>query len=221
MMTISAIAIKGFLLSLSLCLDIGIVNTALINTSVHGGARPAFLLGLGSCLGDLVYAAICVLGLALVFDILAVRWAVWIGGGIVLTWLCLQMSRTTIREWRTRHAIRQHSDDGVVDPERSLQHQFLRGIAMALASPSSIVWFAAVGGSVIARSTDGHAMSNIVFLVGFFAGGLAWSLALVILASAGGRLAGDRLKLYCSAVSALLFAYFAFDVVLGGFHTLL
>ena len=56
--------VTGFLLSLSLSLDLGTVNVAMVRTALQHGARPSFLLGLGSCLGDLAYALISLLALA-------------------------------------------------------------------------------------------------------------------------------------------------------------
>ena len=52
----------GFFLSLSLCLDIGLVNVAIISLTLSHGFRPGFWLGLGSCFGDLVYAALAMAG---------------------------------------------------------------------------------------------------------------------------------------------------------------
>ncbi len=39
----------GFFLSLSLCLDIGLVNVAMISLTLTHGFKPGFWLGLGSC----------------------------------------------------------------------------------------------------------------------------------------------------------------------------
>ena len=58
----------GFFLSLSLCLDIGLVNVAIISLTLSHGFRPGFWLGLGSCFGDLIYAA---LALAVPYAVLA------------------------------------------------------------------------------------------------------------------------------------------------------
>lgn len=54
----------GFFLSLSLCLDIGLVNVAMLSLTLSHGFRPGFWLGLGSCVGDLVYAALALGGMA-------------------------------------------------------------------------------------------------------------------------------------------------------------
>ncbi len=46
----------GFLLSLSLCADLGVVNVAMVRAGLTHGMRAALVLGLGSCVGDMLYA---------------------------------------------------------------------------------------------------------------------------------------------------------------------
>jgi L-lysine exporter family protein LysE/ArgO len=214
-----AIATKGFLLSISLCLDIGIVNAALINTGLRKGLRPALLMGLGSCFGDLFYALLSLLGMSLLFGFTPVRWVMWLGGGTVLLWLAWKMACAA---WREFHQPSSHTGAGRDDASvRSSQAEFWRGLLMALASPSSLLWFAAVGGSIIAQSTDGSSLSASIFLSGFFLGGLVWSSFLAWLASHGQKLVGHRLLLYCNAASAALFAYLALGVIINGYQTLL
>ncbi len=215
-----AIATKGFLLSVSLCLDIGIVNAALINTGLRKGLRPALMMGLGSCFGDLFYALLSLLGMSLLFGFTPVRWVMWLGGGSVLLWLSWKMARSAWQEFY--HPTTKDSGNGTDDgQQRSTAAEFWRGLLMALASPSSLLWFAAVGGSIIAQSTDGSSLAASVFLSGFFLGGLAWSSFLAWLASHGQKLVGHRLLLYCNAASAALFAYLALGVIVHGYQTLL
>lgn len=215
-----AIATKGFLLSVSLCLDIGIVNAALINTGLRRGLRPALMMGLGSCFGDLFYALLSLLGMSLLFGFTPVRWVMWLGGGSVLLWLTWKMARSAWHEFH--HPTTKDSSNGTDDEQRrSTAAEFWRGLLMALASPSSLLWFAAVGGSIIAQSTDGSSLAASVFLGGFFLGGLAWSSFLAWLASHGQKLVGHRLLLYCNAASAALFAYLALGVIVHGYQTLL
>jgi len=213
------IATKGFLLSVSLCLDIGIVNAALINTGLRKGLRPALLMGLGSCFGDLFYALLSLLGMSLLFSFTPVRWIMWLGGGAVLSWLAWKMFRSAWMEFH--HPTRHHAGPTDEEQPRGSSAEFWRGLLMALASPSSLLWFAAVGGSIIAQSTDGSAQAAGIFLSGFFLGGLAWSSFLAWLASHGQKLVGHRLLLYCNAASAALFAYLAIGVIMHGYQTLL
>jgi L-lysine exporter family protein LysE/ArgO len=209
--------ISGFLLSLSLCLDIGIVNVALINTAIRAGRQPAFMLGLGSCFGDLFYAVLSVLGIGLLLDYLAVRWLLWLGGGAVLLYLSWNAARSALHASSPAEilpaALRQRDAD--------LRQQFWRGLALALASPSAILWFAAVGGSVIARSGAATPLDLAALLGGFFCAGMAWSGFIAALAAHGGHIIGSRLRQYCYSVSALLFLYFAVRVIWDGYRQLL
>ncbi|MCW3480661.1 LysE family translocator [Neisseriaceae bacterium JH1-16] len=215
-----AVVLKGFLLSLSLCLDLGMVNTALINTGLRAGTRPAFLVGLGSCFGDLFYAVLSLCGLALLFSYTPVRWVLWLGGGVLLLWLTWRMGRAAWLAAR-QPAASSIEEAAAAGAAWSARSELLRGLGMALASPTSLLWFAAVGGAIIAHSTDGSAWMNGLFLAGFFIGGLAWSSFLAVLAGRGRQLLGQRLVLYCNAASAVLFGYFAVSVIADGYHTLL
>ncbi|GGP26458.1 LysE family translocator [Silvimonas amylolytica] len=215
-----AVLLKGFLLSLSLCLDIGIVNTALINTGIRAGVRPAFMLGLGSCFGDITYAALSLFGLAVLFQFTAIRWVLWLGGGALLLWLTWKMAKAAWVESRRQQEAPDY--DAAAEAQAwSPKVEFLRGLGMALASPTALLWYAAVGGAIIAQATDGSALMNALFLGGFFAGGLAWSAFLAVLAGKGRHLIGHKLALYCNAFSAVLFAYFAVTVIVEGYRTLL
>ncbi|GAB7261237.1 hypothetical protein DaDZ19_29040 [Dickeya ananatis] len=92
---------------------------------------------------------------------------------------------------------------------------------MALASPSALLWFAAVGGTLIAQATDGSARQITLFLAGFFIGGILWTLFMAVLIKYGRGALKGRLSFYCSAVSAVLFAVFAVQVIVNGYQTLL
>ncbi|SMC28711.1 L-lysine exporter family protein LysE/ArgO [Andreprevotia lacus DSM 23236] len=202
------IFITGFLLSLSLCLDIGIVNVAMIDIALKHGARPALWLGLGSCFGDLTYAILSLLGMSVLLQFVAVQWLTWIVGGGVLLWLAGKMA---LHAWRDAHG-----GEVAHAPLPPLRHLFGRGLTLALASPSAILWFAAVGGSLIAQATDGSSASAAVFLGGFFAGGLAWSIFVCYAAAHGGKLLGRRFIQACHALSATLYLYFAVLVIVNG-----
>src|SRR5258706_12665239 len=82
----------GFFLSLSLCLDIGLVNVAIISLTLSHGFKPGFWLGLGSCFGDLVYASLALAGMAALLQFESVRWIVWIGGAPILLFLTWKMA---------------------------------------------------------------------------------------------------------------------------------
>ncbi|AXF19896.1 lysine transporter LysE [Burkholderia pyrrocinia] len=207
----------GFFLSLSLCLDIGLVNVAMLSLTLSHGFRPGFWLGVGSCVGDLVYAALALAGMAVLLQFEAVRWIVWIGGGAVLLFLTWKMAREALAPARA-------GDDDADDtpqPRASARRSFLRGMLLAMSSPSAILWFAAVGGALIAKAGATTPATASVFLSGFFLGGLAWTLFMCTLASQGRKRAGAGLMRTCHIASALLFAYFSYSVIVGGYRDLI
>lgn len=207
----------GFFLSLSLCLDIGLVNVAMLSLTISHGFKPGFWLGLGSCVGDLVYAALALAGMAVLLQFEAVRWAVWVGGGAVLLFLTGKMAREALSPARAGNAGPQDS----ASPQASAPRSFMRGVLLAMSSPSAILWFAAVGGALIAKAGATTPATASVFLSGFFLGGLAWTLFVCTLASQGRKRAGATMMRACHVVSALLFAYFSYSVIVGGYRDLI
>jgi L-lysine exporter family protein LysE/ArgO len=208
----------GFFLSLSLCLDIGLVNVAIISLTLSHGFRPGFWLGLGSCFGDLIYAALALAGMAALLQFDAVRWVVWIGGAAILLYLTWKMAREA---WFPASAPPVEGEADPRAPHLNARRGFARGVLLAVSSPSAILWFAAVGGALIAKAGATSVATAPVFLGGFFAGGLVWTLFICGLASHGRKRAGTGLLRACHVLSAVLFAYFSYSVIVNGYHDLI
>jgi len=205
---------NGFFLSLSLCLDIGIVNVAILSRTLAQGFAPGFWLGLGSCFGDLVYATLALAGMSALLQFDAVRWVVWIGGAAMLLYLTWKMAREAF-------APAPAATGTPADTDKSATRGFARGVALAMSSPSAILWFAAVGGALIAKAGATSTRTASIFLIGFFLGGLAWTVFICVLASHGRKRAGASLLRGCHIVSALLFAYLAYSVIFDGYRDLI
>ncbi|MGF6263438.1 L-lysine exporter family protein LysE/ArgO [Paraburkholderia youngii] len=207
----------GFFLSLSLCLDIGLVNVAIISLTLSHGFRPGFWLGLGSCVGDLIYAALALAGTAALLQFESVRWVVWIGGAAILLFLTWKMAREAMFP-ATAPAV---AGEGDATAHQSPWRGFLRGVLLAVSSPSAILWFAAVGGALIAKAGATSPTTALIFLGGFFLGGLCWTLFICGLGSHGRKRAGAGLLRACHVLSALLFAYFSYSVIVNGYRDLI
>jgi L-lysine exporter family protein LysE/ArgO len=202
---------SGFLLSLSLCLDIGIANIAMITLAMQRGYFQGFALGLGTCVGDLVYAVLALAGMTVLLQYETVRWVLWIGGSVLLLYFAAKMVHSAIYHGAVLE------QTGEVQGNSSGQ-EFLRGIFLAMSSPSAILWFAAVGGTLIARSGGGTVLSSVLFLGGFLSAGLLWSAGLCLAATQGGKLLGDKLLRYSYWASAAIFCYFAVYVIVSGYN---
>lgn len=200
---------NGFLLSLSLCLEIGLANMAMINISMQRGFLNGVCLGVGTCVGDLIYAMLAMAGMAILLQYELVRWALWLGGSTTLAYLCFKMIVSALRE-------RAHESAG--NPQWGITKfsLFAKGIFLAMSSPSAILWFAVVGGAIIARQ-GADSNSAILFLSGFFSAGIFWALVLCALAYQGGLLLGERLMKWTYIASALIFGYFTIYVIVTGY----
>jgi L-lysine exporter family protein LysE/ArgO len=211
-MALLQIFLAGFLLSLSLCMDLGVVNVALIRLGLTRGLRAALVFGLGSCIGDMIYALSSLSLVNLLLAHKAVRLVLWIGGSAVLLWLTVKM----LRESRRTPAAAAVAAAGA-DPETlGLAREFGRGIMLALSSPTAILWFAAVGGSVIAaHAKDRSALGP--FFAGFFVAGVLWTVALAALTGYAHRRLSANFTRVLALLSAGLFAYFALVVFVNGY----
>jgi L-lysine exporter family protein LysE/ArgO len=197
-------ALSGFLLCLSLCLDLGIVNVALIRTALLEGFKPALLLGLGSTVGDLCYALVSVSVLTVLLESRVLRLSLWI------VWLCARQAHAALRP--TAPAL--DTRPRMPTPWRA---RFFQGAALALASPSSILWYAAVGGSVIAAAA-GDRGRLLPFLGGFVAGGLSWSVALAAAVSRAHRRISPAVQRLLHLVGAIVLLYLAATVSWHGWR---
>jgi L-lysine exporter family protein LysE/ArgO len=201
--------LQGFLFSLSLCFDLGMVNVAIVKAGVERGFKSSFMIGFGSCFGDMAYLALALFGFSYILNIEAVKWALWIAGTIVLLYLSYKMVKESIRpkiiDWNGNGAI-----------ARKSSADFWFGLGAALSSPTVMLWFVASAGPIVAElNGDGQAVIAM-FVAGFFVAGLLWSLVMAIVSSSTGKALGPTFIRILSLLSALLFLYFAFRVFISG-----
>lgn len=201
---------SGFLLSLSLCLDIGIANIAMITLAMQRGYLQGFWLGLGTCFGDLAYAILALAGMTVLLQYSWIRWGLWVGGSALLIYFAVKM---LLSAWRGGGRV----DAGDAVAASSGWREFGRGVFLAMSSPTAILWFAAVGGVLISRSGASGPLGTGLFLGGFFSAGVLWCAVLCLAASQGGKLLGDRLLRYSYLASAAIFCYFAVYVITTGY----
>lgn len=202
---------SGFLLSLSLCLDIGIANIAMITLAMQRGYFHGFWLGMGTCVGDLAYALLALAGMAVLLQYEAVRWILWIGGGAMLLWFAGKMLIAALMKPSELNVSETHQ-------YRPLLREFNRGVVLAMSSPTAILWFATVGGALISRMGQHSVTATSWFLSGFFIAGMFWTCVLCLIGSFGGKLLGQRLLKYSYIASALIFSYFALYVIVSGYR---
>jgi L-lysine exporter family protein LysE/ArgO len=205
--------IKGFLFSIALCLDIGVVNAAIMKTALDRGFAASFRIGFGSCFGDAFYLSLALLGWTAVFQWPAVHWVLWIGGTAVLLWLTRNMIRDTIRS-------KQISEDGQTFKARGGWGDIAVGAGLALSSPTLILSFAAISGPVVADLDIRNGAVLTAFVCGFVFAGIVWSASIAWIGSRASKL-GSRMMRTLSMMSALLFLAFAVNLFWSGLRDLI
>jgi L-lysine exporter family protein LysE/ArgO len=210
------LCLSGFILCLSLCLDLGIVNVAIIKTGIEKGFKQSLTVGLGSTFGDMIYAILSLFGITLILKVLFVRWILWIFGTMVLLYLCFKMISQLFNPLDKFNG----ENDCLVEKDNKSNY-FWNGFGLALSSPSVILWYATIGGSVIAsQKISGH-YDMILFLVGFFTASLIWSFFLSYVSYKGGQLMKNQIKKIFSVISAIIFLFLAVYVFIDGYKALI
>jgi L-lysine exporter family protein LysE/ArgO len=205
--------VKGFLFSLAMCLDLGVVNLAIMKTGLDRGFAASFRIGFGSCFGDAFYMALALAGWTTVFHYPGVEWLLWVGGTIVLLWLTWTMIRDTIHP-------KMLSATGEAVTSRGGWADVLVGAGLAISSPTLILSFAAVAGPVVADLDIRKGAVLAAFVIGFVAAGILWSVLIAWLGSRAARL-GTRTLRALSLISAVLFLAFAANLFWSGLRDLI
>jgi len=184
------------------------VNVATLRIALEEGGTEGCLLALGSCIGDLVYFSLAVGGATAVLRWMPVRFGLWLLGTCVLLTLAWRMFREVLHP--------KHIELGAGHRKRTSPRVLLtRGAGLALASPTSIAWFAAVGGSVIA-TFGGDRLVLLPFAGGFFLGTALWAVLFPCTIAAVRTIASEKLVRALSLISAVMFVYFACVVFING-----
>ena len=211
-----ALYISGILIGMSLVLELGTGNLGLIRTGMMKGFFPAFIFSIGCAVGDMVYAVLSVLGIALLLQSSVIFQVIlWIGGTGMLSYLTYQAFRDVVHP----QAIKLK---GAGIEKKSLWGYFFTGIWLVVSAPTALVWFATVGGSVVGTTIGNATEQNLIpFFMGFTTVSILWGALLSYLSSIGGKVMGVKLMRTFSFVSGLLFLYFSFYVFIYGLNNIL
>ena len=141
-----------------------------------------------------------------------VRWTLWLGGTAILLYLAYKMIRESMHKQLDFNAV-----DTPLTQSETLK-LIGRGMALALSSPSALLWFATVGGSVIASHTSSQS-AMVPFFAGFFVAGVVFSGVIAYISGQGRRHLSPAWVRGLALASAALFLYFAIKVFVEGYAT--
>jgi len=152
------------------CAPVGPVNLEIVRRGLTIGFLAAFLVALGSVIGDSFWAAVGILGSGLLMESLPLRVAIGFTGVLILLFL----------SWSAFRASAQNPDYHLSDPPRK-RVGFAVGVALSMANPFAVffwLWLAASGAMASVGVDRSHHIARVWFFTGLVAGAILYGLAL-------------------------------------------
>lgn len=157
--------IKGFIVGLGASIPLGPLGVLCVQKTLSKGRNCGFITGLGASASDTLYAAISLMGLAFIQDIINenFNWVMLLGG-LIIVFIGVKIYLTNpIKQIKQKHKNKKHVED------------FFEAFFMTITNPGAIFLilglFAAVGIEMNSSITKGTLVTT---LWGVFAGSAAW-----------------------------------------------
>ncbi len=178
-----------------------------VQSSVSAGRAAGIAAGLGCALGDGIYAALGLLGMAaLIQESGVVFYAIKVAGGLYVLWLALQLLRA--------HPATRLDSVGDAAP-RSLWNYFSRGLLTDLANAQTVLFFASI--FAVTLRPDTPLWARIVSWSGIVVASIVWRVCLSFAFShARVREAYGRSQRALERIAGLALAGFGARLVLDG-----
>jgi len=205
--------INGLVLGWSVSWPPGPVNAEMIRRGLlpsqnGGGFWPAWLVGIGACAGDFLWAFGVSLGAGAVLNAPVIRRVLAIISLALLLFLAFMFAKSA---WGIFHTHRSPAEGPL--PLRGKRRGLLLGFLMAVSSPWNLgFWLAVVGSQSIGSSTlqQSIALAGAVVL-----GALIWTLVLCIAVKLGARIfSRPQWQILTQAVTAVVMLVFAVRLLL-------
>lgn len=167
----------------------GIVTAEAIRRGIAGGFVSATMVGIGSLIGDAVYAGLALGGLSALSGYPVARSVIGICGALLLFWLAFDALRAQVP---TANPSPKHSD-------------FIVGAALSLPNPWAIAFWLGFGGVLLSAGIRNPEAKLPLLLSMFLIGALAWSFILSLMIALARRFVNATLFRIVSICSAFIF----------------
>lgn len=195
-MELELIFATAFVLEVVYCAIPGAVTAEALRRGISGGYRPALWVQLGSLIGDLVWAVIALVGLAVLFESVPVR----LGLGLIG---CLFMLYLAVRA--LADAKKGGMPEGIDGPDRG---DFMTGAVLSTSNPFQLAFWLGIGATTIASiAPHPTAWHYVAFMLGFTLAGLLWCPFFAYVVSAGRRFVTDRTFRAIQVICGVFLAY--------------
>lgn len=188
-------AITGFTIGLAFTAVPGPVTTEAARRSVVGGFWPGFWVNLGSCIGDVFWAALGLSGAAVLLRHDGIAVALGIAGVCFL----FSLARAAVKEATSGHTPEAAHHAG---------NAFRVGMTFSFANPSGIAFWSGIGTGMLAGLGDTSPSTIATLITAYLTAGMLLGCAFVLIAVLGGRLLGNRVMRWVNAASGVALTWF-------------
>ena len=210
---IASLLLKGFLLGWSVAWPPGPINAEMIRRGLARGFLPAWVVGLGACSGDFLWALAVALGAGALMTVPGVRPVLGVVSVALLLFLAWTFGRGA---WRARLLNQAHPDEVlfVPTPRRfdSTRGGYLLGFSVALTSPWNLTFWLAVIGAQAGQQMDIGA--SLCVAAGVILGAALWGGVLCGAVQWGARFASPSWQVITQGATSVLMLVFAARAIL-------
>ncbi len=161
--------LKGFIVGLGASIPLGPLGVLCVQKTLSKGRNSGFITGLGASFSDTLYAAISLLGLAFIENLIDKnRDMVMIIGGAIIIYIGIRIFFTNpIKQIRQKNTNKKHVQD------------FVEAFLMTVTNPGSIFLILGLLAAVGININDNAVRPSVTFiLLGVFLGTVTWWFSL-------------------------------------------
>ena len=194
--------VSSFLLGVLFAAPPGAITAEATRRGLARGFHAAWMVELGSLVGDALWAIIALIGAAFIAQSAAARIGLGLLGGLMLLRLAWSAARDA---WYS--VVPQSRANGMAG-------DFATGVIVSVGNPFAIAFWLGVGGSTLFAAIANPQWNHyIAFFTAFMLGSAAWALFVSLLVGAGHKRIGPRFFRWVNGVAALFLAYFGVNLL--------
>lgn len=157
--------LKGFIVGLGASIPLGPLGVLCVQKTLSKGRNSGFITGLGASFSDTLYAAISLLGLAFIENLIDKnRDIVMIIGGAIIIYIGIRIFFTNpIKQIRQKNTNKKHVQD------------FIEAFLMTVTNPGAIFLILGLLAAVGININDSEVRPSVtIILLGVFSGSVVW-----------------------------------------------
>ncbi|MEZ4660263.1 MAG: LysE family transporter [Caldilineaceae bacterium] len=194
--------VSSFMLGVLFAAPPGAITAEATRRGLARGFNAAWMVELGSLVGDALWAIIALIGAAFIAQSPTARVALGLLGGFMLLRLAWGAARDA---WHS--VVPQSGASGMAG-------DFATGVIVSVGNPFAIAFWLGVGGSTVFAAIANPQWNHyIAFFVAFMLGATAWALLISLLVGVGHKRINAQFFRWVNGVAALFLAYFGVNLL--------